>query len=45
MEQGLAHQMTYGSGDSQTIKHHYDGTVSPKKAKKAVKGKKKHCKK
>jgi hypothetical protein len=45
MEQGLAHQMTYGSGNSETIKHHYDGTVKNSKYKKSRKNSKKNCKK
>jgi hypothetical protein len=45
MEQGLAHQMTYGTGKSQTVKHHYNGTIGTKKSKKSSTSKKKHCKK
>jgi hypothetical protein len=45
MEQGLAHQMTYGSGNSQTVKHHYDGTIKTNKYKKSRRKNKKNCKK
>jgi len=31
MEEGLAHQMTYGDGSGQNTKHHYAGTISNKK--------------
>lgn len=41
MEAGLAQQMVYGSGENQTIKHHYAGVIN-KKSKKKVK---KTCKK
>ena len=35
MEEGLAQQMVYGSGEGQNTKHFYAGTVNaPKKAKK-----------
>jgi len=36
-EQGLAHQMVYGTGSTQTIKHYYSGTTSNKKRKKGIK--------
>ena len=42
MEQGLAHQMTYGSGSDQNTKHFYAGVI--KKANKKKKCKKKHKK-
>jgi hypothetical protein len=37
MEQGLAHQMTYGDGGVNTIKHSYDCAMPNKKRKKACK--------
>ena len=37
MEHGLAHQMTYGSGDGNSIKHRYDGVMPNKKRKKCSK--------
>ncbi len=45
MDEGLAHQMTYGDGSGQNTKHHYAGTIKSKKRKtgpcKVVKTKKK----
>ena len=37
MEQGLAQQMVYGSGENQTVKHNYAGTDLNKKRKKCKK--------
>ena len=34
MEEGLAHNMVYGSGSNNTINHHYAGTIKKKRAKK-----------
>ena len=39
MEQGLAHQMTYGSGEGQNTKHFYAGAAKKVKNKKKVKKK------
>ena len=33
MDEGLAHQMTYGDGSGQNTKHHYSGTINNKKRK------------
>jgi len=33
MDEGLAHQMTYGDGGGQNTKHHYAGTINTKKRK------------
>lgn len=37
MEHGLAQQMVYGSGESQSTKHSYSGTIPNKTQKKAPK--------
>lgn len=37
MGSGLASTMTYGSGEGQSTKHHYAGTVKNKKKKKCTK--------
>ena len=39
MEQGLAHQMTYGTGEGQNTKHHYAGVIKSIKKKKKCKKK------
>lgn len=31
--EGLAHQMVYGDGSSQTVRHHYAGTLKKHKRK------------
>jgi hypothetical protein len=37
MDQGLAHQMTYGTGEGQSTKHHYAGVKKALKKKKTAK--------
>tara|TARA_R110000744_G_scaffold147612_8_gene260600 strand:+ start:362 stop:499 length:138 start_codon:yes stop_codon:yes gene_type:complete len=37
MENGLAHQVVYGTGEDQTIKHKYAGSNPNKKRKKCKK--------
>jgi len=41
MDQGLAHQMTYGTGANQSTKHHYDGVKKAIKKKKCGKKRRK----
>ena len=46
MEQGLAHQMTYGEGKGQNTMHYYAGTKTKVKSKaKNVRKNKKSCNK
>ena len=45
MENGLAQQMVYGSGENQNTKHYYAGTVKPKSKSKMKKKRKKTCNK